>query len=259
MYKIVFFDIDGTLLPSSQGIPDSAKQSVLELQKKGIETVIATGRPIADTVDIAKELQINSYITFNGSHAVYKGEEIFRQHWDAKTVASLFSISQQHQHDILFMKEHENALYNRKQCNIKSAINHLEISYKENKQQTPPEEVMGAFLATKNKEDITHYQAIADISFDASSSSKHDSSYNVLSHRINKGTAIWEYLSHLNLSPKEAVAFGDGLNDKEMLSFVGMGIAMGNASPILHAYAKMVTTNDVEDGIRNGLKEIGLL
>lgn len=259
MYKIVFFDIDGTLLPSSQGIPDSAKQSVLELQKKGIQTVIATGRPIADTVAIAKELQIDSYITFNGSHAVYQGEEIFRQSWDQKTIDSLFSISQQQNHDILFMKEKENVMYNRKQCDIKSAIKHLKIPYKENKNETSPEDVMGAFLVTKDKEEIIHYQDIPEISLDASSSAKKSAAYNVLSHRINKGTAIWEYLSHVNLSPNDAVAFGDGMNDKEMLSFVGMGIAMGNASPILHAYAKMVTTSDVEDGIRNGLKEIGLL
>lgn len=259
MYKIVFFDIDGTLLPSSQGIPDSAKQSVLELQKKGIQTVIATGRPIADTVAIAKELQIDSYITFNGSHAVHKGEEIFRQHWDQKTIDSLFSISQQQNHDILFMKEKENIMHNRKQCDIKSIVKDLELSYKESKNDVPPEEVMGAFLVAKNKEEVSRYQDIPEISLDASSSAVNHAAYNILSHRINKGTAIWEYLSHFNLSPNDAVAFGDGMNDKEMLSFVGMGIAMGNASPILHAYAKMVTTKDVEDGIWNGLKEIGLL
>jgi hydroxymethylpyrimidine pyrophosphatase-like HAD family hydrolase len=66
-------------------------------------------------------------------------------------------------------------------------------------------------------------------------------------------------LQHLNIEPLEAVAFGDGLNDKEMLALVGLGIAMGNSYEELKPYADYVTTHINEGGIRNGLIHAGLL
>lgn len=54
-------------------------------------------------------------------------------------------------------------------------------------------------------------------------------------------------LQHLKLSPDDAVAFGDGLNDKEMLSYVGMGIAMGNAHEEVKPFADF-TTKHVNEG-----------
>ncbi|MNP76851.1 putative bifunctional phosphatase/peptidyl-prolyl cis-trans isomerase [compost metagenome] len=55
------------------------------------------------------------------------------------------------------------------------------------------------------------------------------------------------------------MAFGDGLNDKEMLQEVGLGIAMGNSHPDLLPYADYVTSAVDEGGIRQGLRYAGLI
>ena len=65
--------------------------------------------------------------------------------------------------------------------------------------------------------------------------------------------------SLVGLKPEDAVAFGDGLNDMEMLSYVGFGIAMGNSHKDLLPYADHVTTHVDEEGVRNGLITAGLL
>ena len=46
--------------------------------------------------------------------------------------------------------------------------------------------------------------------------------------KVSKLTAIQKVLDHLNICKSEAIAFGDGRNDIEMLQYVGLGIAMGN-------------------------------
>jgi hydroxymethylpyrimidine pyrophosphatase-like HAD family hydrolase len=63
----------------------------------------------------------------------------------------------------------------------------------------------------------------------------------------------------LNLTLEESIAFGDGLNDIEMLATVGLGIAMGNAHQDLIPYANYVTTHVDDRGILNGLKYAQIL
>ena len=48
-------------------------------------------------------------------------------------------------------------------------------------------------------------------------------------NKVSKVTAIQKVLEHLNICKSEAIAFGDGRNDIEMLEYVELGIAMGNA------------------------------
>ena len=55
----------------------------------------------------------------------------------------------------------------------------------------------------------------------------------------------------------EAVAFGDGLNDREMLQGVGLGIAMGNGHPELKAIADRVAPALADHGVARMLAELG--
>ena len=63
----------------------------------------------------------------------------------------------------------------------------------------------------------------------------------------------------LGVKKGDIYAFGDGLNDIEMLKFVGHGIAMGNAEHRVKEAAKYVTRNVSENGILEGLRMVGLL
>lgn len=66
-------------------------------------------------------------------------------------------------------------------------------------------------------------------------------------------------LEILGVDKEDVYAFGDGLNDVEMLSYVGYGIAMGNAEDEVKAAASYVTKHVSEGGIYEGLKMVGLL
>ena len=55
------------------------------------------------------------------------------------------------------------------------------------------------------------------------------------------------------------MAFGDGLNDLEMMGAAGFGIAMGNAAPELKAAADYVCPRADEDGIWRALIDLGVI
>ena len=60
---------------------------------------------------------------------------------------------------------------------------------------------------------------------------------------------------HLGIQPAQAIAFGDGGNDVHMLRLAGMGVAMGNASEAVRAYAPYVTLSNEEEGVADFLEK----
>src|SRR5690625_363921 len=75
--KIIFFDIDGTLVNEEKQIPTSTKESINQLQQAGAHVAIATGRPPFMFKDIRDELGINTYVSFNGQYVVLDGQVIY--------------------------------------------------------------------------------------------------------------------------------------------------------------------------------------
>lgn len=75
----------------------------------------------------------------------------------------------------------------------------------------------------------------------------------------SKGVAVEKVLEHYHIDRSEAVAFGDGNNDMEMLKAAGHGIAMGNASDELKEIAEEVCGHVADDGIYYYCKEHGLI
>ncbi|MDQ0220740.1 HAD family hydrolase [Peribacillus cavernae] len=76
---------------------------------------------------------------------------------------------------------------------------------------------------------------------------------------VNKGIGVKTFLEYLGLQRENSIAFGDGLNDKEMLAFAGESFAMGNAHTDLFSYAKNKTTDVLNAGVYNGLNSLGLI
>jgi hydroxymethylpyrimidine pyrophosphatase-like HAD family hydrolase len=66
---------------------------------------------------------------------------------------------------------------------------------------------------------------------------------------IHKGRGLVELSERLGVPRRLVVAFGDGLNDREMLTWAGLGVAMGNADPATKAVADEVTASNDEDGV----------
>ena len=65
----------------------------------------------------------------------------------------------------------------------------------------------------------------------------------------SKSNALKALCKHLDISPNEVIAFGDGDNDIDMLQFAGLGVAMNNASDYIKSKADYITLSNEEDGI----------
>ena len=79
------------------------------------------------------------------------------------------------------------------------------------------------------------------------------STIEVVAPEVHKGRALEAVVGHLGLSAADVVAFGDGLNDIEMLAFAGRGVAMGGAPPEVRAAAAAETESVNRDGVAREL------
>jgi len=255
-YKIVFIDIDGTLVNNDKKIPEDAKLAVKQLKEKNIPIVLATGRAPYFFSHILEELDLHSYVCFNGSYAVCEGNEIYSKPIPTETLERLEKVAIDHSHPVVFQgskeccanhKDHEHVIESFQSLRIPQPIYRKEY-WKE-------ADIFQCLLFCEEKDEAIYPASFSSIRFVR----WHPLSTDVIPNGGSKAKGIAELLKHLQIDASEAVAFGDGLNDKEMLSYVGMGIAMGNAEEEVKPYAKFTTKHVDDGGLKWGLKKIGLL
>ena len=77
--------------------------------------------------------------------------------------------------------------------------------------------------------------------------------------KYSKAVGIEKLISELQIPVENTYAFGDGMNDYEMLNYVKYGIAMGNAADEFKSLIQYVTDDYDKGGISNALKRFGLI
>jgi Cof subfamily protein (haloacid dehalogenase superfamily) len=255
-YKIVFFDIDGTLVNEQKEIPEDTVLAIRELKEQGVEPVIATGRAPYFIKPLAEKLGIESFVTLNGGYVVYKGQPLYRREIGKRELGRLVELAAAHDHGLVF--EGETAFCSDRENHpfIEEAVLSLKVDLPSfNPAFWQTDDIFQVFLHCESHEEHL-YEALKD---DFTLIRWHRAAMDVLPAGGSKAQGVAALLEKLGLTAADAVAFGDGLNDKEMLEYVGFGVAMGNSHPELLPYANFVTSHVDDRGIRNGLIEAGLL
>lgn len=81
----------------------------------------------------------------------------------------------------------------------------------------------------------------------------------LINRTFNKGTAVHRLCAYLGVDPADTIAFGDSMNDREMLEAATFGICMGNGNPTLQQLAQMVCPPLAEDGLHRAFEALGLI
>lgn len=87
----------------------------------------------------------------------------------------------------------------------------------------------------------------------------HPQAFDLSTRGVCKGWAMAKMCACMGYAVADAIAFGDGNNDEDMLEEAGLGIAMGNSSPACRAKANYVTADIDDDGVYKALVHFGLI
>lgn len=256
MKKIVFFDIDGTLLDHEKKLPSSTKKAIQSLKENGVFVAIATGRAPFMFTSLIKELDIDSYVSFNGQYVVFENEAIYKNPLNHSELERFQQETTAYEHPLIFMNEKTMKATTQYHPFIETSMGSLLFPHPdEDKSFYMHNEIYQSLLFCKEDEEKFYFENFPKFDFIR----WHPYSVDILPKGGSKAEGIKKMIDRLGFDLKDVYAFGDGLNDLEMLKAVGTGVAMGNGVPEAKALANLVTTDVAEDGIWNGLKELELI
>ncbi|WP_439286968.1 Cof-type HAD-IIB family hydrolase [Lonepinella sp. BR2357] len=259
--KIVFFDIDETLIVKDKDyLPESVLPTIQQLQQKGIIPAIATGRsPCSFPPKIKALVQqtgLNTFVTMNGQYVVHQGQVVDKLPIPTQKIAEVVAFFEQQQIDYAFVSN-EHLAVSRITDQVRSAVDPLKTAYHIDKDYYQHHEVFQILPFYDESQD--ELVASSGILNGLKTVRWHEQSVDLFDVQGSKARGILHLLGHLGLQKENAMAFGDGLNDLEMLSTVGVGVAMGNACDELKAVADFVTDHIEQDGIAHFLQNAGLI
>lgn len=255
--SVIFFDIDGTLLNRDKKLPRSAKEAVFQLKERGHEVAIATGRAPFMFEDLREELEIDTYISYNGQYVVLNGKVVYSNPLNLASLEKLTETALLRKHPVVYM-DHEDMKANVPDHRyITESITTLKIgrlpSY--DPHYYKGREVYQGLLFCAEGEEKPYEEEYRDFDFIR----WHPFSVDIIPGGGSKAKGVETIADKLGFPPERRYAFGDGLNDIEMLQAVPNSVAMGNAVEEVKKAAKYVTKSSDEDGIVYGLQLVGLL
>ena len=258
---MIVLDLDGTLLNGERKVSERSKNYLKKLKSMGYIIVIATGRIYESINYVINGFDCVNYVItdtgascydtsdghtiFNNPIALETAEKfkkfyndncVFIDVCDKHTIYKYSDIDE----DYYFIDTTKDWEYIFNNC---KEISHISVSMKTN------EQVME--LYDKLKEDIPELDI--NIMQDSFADRKW---IEIIKKGCTKYKAIAELANYLNINNDEIIAFGDGLNDIDMLKKCGTGVALSNALPVVKGNANFVTIYDHNhDGVIEFLKE----
>ena len=251
--KIVFFDLDGTLLTSNLEVQASSIQAIAHLREAGGIPVIATGRSICEIDYVFQATGIHTCVAMNGQYVMYEGNTIFENPIDVNEVLALHQFAETKGHSLSFYNTERVTVNKANDSLVEKNCVRIGAPYPEVADRpflNEPTHLMVLFC--KEGEEAEYQNKFPTFQF------VRHSPYNcdVFPAHISKATGIKELLNYTNFDLNNTYAFGDGLNDLEMFSLVKHPIAMGNSLEIVKQHAEYITQSNNEDGIATGIQYI---
>ncbi len=246
MIKIAFFDIDGTLVDmKTKRMTECMARTLLHLRENGVLLCIATGRAPNNVPDFSP-VKFDAYMTFNGSYCRTADQVIHKQAipredvW--KIIDNALAIGR---HVSLASRDRTAANGTDPELEEYFAISRKKVVIAEDFEQFKREEIFQIMMACQEEDYAQILKGVKGAKITAWWTKAAD----IIPAASGKGVGVRKILDYFGIAREEAIAFGDGSNDIEMLEAVGTGIAMGNATEDVKKAADAVCRSVAEEGI----------
>lgn len=257
--KIIFFDVDYTIYShKTNSIPKSCIEGIKKAKENGYLICLATGRSkgLTSVLHIFDVIDFDYFVTINGTLVLDKNNNIiFSLPINKKAIKKIFEVTDKYNLNIALISKDDCYLYKDEDERSHKGYDPLHIPLP-NKKEYKNEDIYQINLFCED-EYLKYYE---EETKDYVSYSKLDNyGYDAYCKGQTKATGIKHLIDYLHIDQKDTIAFGDGHNDKEMIEFCNIGIAMGNALQKVKDVSNYITTDIDDDGIYNALKHFNII
>lgn len=257
--SLVFFDIDGTLVTHGDHIPDSALEAIRAMRENGHFAILNTGRPMAMIHPRMLAGPFDGVIASCGTHIVWQGRTMLCELMEERLVSELVALTDARGAEIWLEGPEHVYLKELNPTGRMSEVVRFLSKLPGVMKQRDEEPVRANKVSCLLPEDgsLSPDQPLFAENFDWID---HGPDFcELVPKGHSKATGIRFLLDHLDHPREHTFAFGDSMNDIDMLSFVQVGIAMGGSREQVVQISDHVTDRPEENGIANALRHFGLI
>ena len=230
--KILFFDIDGTLITEDgrRYFPDSARRALAQARANGHLVFINTGRVYCNVTDEIKDAGFDGFVCGCGTSIYYDGKELFHNDVSRDVCRDIAYACRRY--DMFGMYEHRDKVYVDGQNMGNELLAEMVRYFRAN----------GIFVG----EDVDYIDRGSNFC-------------EIVPKGFSKATGIQYLLDYFDIPLENAYAFGDGNNDAPMLLYCPNSIIMEKGPEGLKRQVMMVTDDAENDGIYKAMVKLGII
>ena len=277
MSKIVFLDVDGTLIDYETKCPDSAKKAVELARANGHKVYICTGCSKAEIAQ--RDLpELDGMIGANGGYVEDAGEVVMHQAFSVEQVKHI--VDWCNERHLGFYLEANSGMYINSWFVEQAPATMMAYAKGKGASDDQAQAAAESFIGGMIRTDDLYRDDVNKVSFILSTYQDHldskvefpDMEANTWGGKgevalfgdlgpkgITKKHAIEVLLKHLGASQADTISFGDAKIDLSMFELCSYNVAMGNGGPEIKEAADYITDDVNEDGLFNAFKHLGLI
>lgn len=260
-YKLIAFDMDGTLLNSQKSISPLTIRRIEEAYERNIHVVFNTGRCPAELNEFFDIVPSVRYVNCVSGALVYDHKEdhtIYSHAMDIPTVRSILEIAGKE--DVMMhllstqsivqedkipqMDKYHMGVYQEMYLRVTTPWKDLPKEYSAH--PVPIEKINLYHTAPDAR--IRTRERITASPLDVVMADAEASSLEITANSIDKGVGLLKLCEHLHITPAETIVVGDADNDYAALKVAGLPVAMGNANDRIKGISEVTVADNDHDG-----------
>lgn len=277
MGKLLFIDVDGTLVDYENRLPDSAVEAIRKARANGHRVYISTGRSKAEVYPPLWEIGLDGMIGGNGSYVESNGEVVLHRLITADQCRHI--VDWLHSRGLEFYLESNNGLFASEQFET-AALSSIQL-YTARKgrpgadtitvRDVFPDMIFGgelyrddlnkvSYLLNSYQDFLDAQKEFPDLQNGTWGGAGETALFGDLGVKdITKANAIEALLNYLGASREDTIAFGDAKIDIPMFEYCAHSVCMGSGGPEAKAAAEYVTDAVMDNGLYNAFVHLGLI
>lgn len=277
MSKIIFLDVDGTLVDYENRIPESAIKAIRKARENGHRVYICTGRSKAEVYPELWDIGLDGMIGGNGSYVEDTGTVVMHQLITLEQCCRI--VDWLNSRKLEFYLESNNGLFASEHFAKKAQPAIREYSRRKGKPSADkatvdnvfPDMIYGeklyrndlnkiSYLLNSYQDFLETKEQFPDMENGTWGGAGETALFGDLGVKgITKGNAISHLLDYLKAKPEDTIAFGDAKIDIPMLECCEIGVAMENGGKEIKEIADYITDDVENDGLYNAFVKFGLI
>ncbi len=269
-YRMLALSIDGTLLRSNSRLSRQTKDAIEYVKDKGVYVTLATERPFPAAAKVAKALKVDNFlVTHDGAFIASDVEEpLFTKKLHEDKTFHIAEILENYKCHVRLL--HENFSIGNKVRQKGQLIAKMTIGIQDplyypvtfvdsicnylSENPVAPPKIQAQFF--EKTEAISALEELKKEVPGIEVTMTQDGRLDIVSFGISKTRGIQVLGHHLGISLEETVVIGAGVNDIDMITQAGLGVAMGNAPQQVKDAADWITRSNNMHGVAYMVKEV---